>query len=72
MTRQDANKLHAEIRVVLFLVIGLLLGGTIMGTITSHATIYQQTLAWCERIANSSAPYTFAECLPSTAEVAKP
>jgi hypothetical protein len=72
MTREDANKLHAEIRVVLFLVIGLLLGGTIMGTITSNATIYQQTLAWCERIAKSSAPYTFAECLQSTAEVSKP
>ena len=72
MTREEANKLHAEIRVVFFLVVGLLLGGTIVGTITSHSTIYRQTLAWCERIANSSAPYTFAECLPSTAEVAKP
>jgi hypothetical protein len=53
------------------LAIGLLLGGTIVGTITSNVTIYQQTLAWCERIAKSSVPQTFAECLPPTAEVPK-
>ena len=64
--------MRTENSAVFFLVVGLLLGGTIVGTITSNVTIYQQTLAWCERIAKSSAPYTFAECLPPTAEVAKP
>jgi hypothetical protein len=57
---------------VFFLAIGLLLGGTIVGTITSNVTIYQQRLVWCERIAKSSSPQTFAECLPPPSEVAKP
>lgn len=64
--------MSTENRVVFFLVVGLLLGGTIVGTITSNVTIYQQTLVWCERIAKSSAPQTFAECLPPTVEVSKP
>ena len=64
--------MSTENRAVFLLVVGLLLGGTIVGTITSNVTIYQQTVAWCERIAKSSTPQTFAECLPPTAEVAKP
>ena len=63
--------MRTENSAVFFLAVGLLLGGTIVGTITSNVTIYQQTLAWCERIAQSSTPHTFAECLPPTAEVAK-
>ena len=39
--------MRTENSAVFFLAVGLLLGGTIVGTITSNVTIYQQTLAWC-------------------------
>lgn len=54
------------------LIIGAILGAALFGTIVSGVTSYQMTQAWCERIAKSSAPQTFTECLPPTAEVAKP
>lgn len=54
------------------LIIGATLGAALFGTVVSGVTSYQMTHTWCERIAKSSAPQTFAECLPPTAEVSKP
>jgi hypothetical protein len=57
---------------LLGLLIGALLGAVSIGALVNLATKNFARVEWCERIAKSSAPQTFAECIPDEHEVPKP
>jgi len=51
---------------------GAMIAAPSVGWLVNMATDNYARVEWCERIAKSSAPLTFAECVPQQYEVPKP